>query len=102
MGGANDWIAIHITKAVGTMWCAYVFAAIALISLPDAIKGGTGPLIAWLAQTFLQLILLPLIMVGQQIGSQVAEQRKEEDHQALLAVVRRLHIDVKAALDDPA
>src|SRR6185503_3063489 len=63
--GFNGWLALVITNAVGTMWCAYVFAGIALISLPAAIRGGTATLIAWIAQTFLQLVLLSVIMVGQ-------------------------------------
>ena len=97
----NDWIAVKITNGVGTMWCAYAFACLALISLPAAIEGGTGPFIAWLAQTFLQLILLPLIMVGQQIGGRAAEARAEQDHEAImdeLALVKQLHIEVHTAL----
>lgn len=38
--GINGRIALAITNAVGTMWCAYVFAIIALISLPSAVQGG--------------------------------------------------------------
>ncbi|MDE1907457.1 MAG: hypothetical protein KGH75_13515, partial [Rhodospirillales bacterium] len=38
--GINGRLAVFITDTVGTMWCAYVFAAIALVSLPEAIKGG--------------------------------------------------------------
>jgi len=65
----NEWLAIHITKVVGTMWCAYAFAILAFISLPAAIRGGTATLISWIAQTFLQLVLLSIIMVGQNISS---------------------------------
>jgi hypothetical protein len=56
--GLNGKIAVIITNAVGTMWCAYVFAVIALISLPSSIAGGVSTLIAWIAQTFLQLVRL--------------------------------------------
>lgn len=34
----NAWFAVKVTKGVGTMWCAYTFAVIALISLPQAIR----------------------------------------------------------------
>ena len=62
----NQKIATKITNAVSTMWCAYIFAAIALISLPAAIKTGDSlVIVAWVAQTFLQLVLLSIIMVGQ-------------------------------------
>ena len=50
----NDWLAVKITNIVGTMWCAYTFAALALVSLPAAIRGGTATLVAWIAQTFLR------------------------------------------------
>jgi len=45
----NEWLAVRITKIVGTMWCAYAFAGLALISLPAAIRGGTAMLIGWIA-----------------------------------------------------
>jgi hypothetical protein len=64
----NDWLALKITDGVSTMTCAYLFAIIALISLPAALA--TGQLIvivAWIAQTFLQLVLLSIIMVGQKL-----------------------------------
>ena len=67
--GFNGRLAIIITSAVGTMWCAYVFAIIALISLPQAIQGGVATLVAWVAQTFLQLVLLSVIMVGQKVAA---------------------------------
>ena len=58
LGRFNAFLAVKITDGVGTMWCAYAFAAIAFVSLPEAIKGGKAPLVAWIAQTFLQLVLL--------------------------------------------
>ena len=61
----NARLAAIITNAVATMWCAYIFAALALVSLPVAITGGSATLVAWTAQTFLQLVLLSVIMVGQ-------------------------------------
>lgn len=74
-----------ITKLVGTMWCAYLFAAIALISLPEAIKThNTVVIVAWIAQTFLQLVLLSIIMVGQDVQSKSVEQKINETHEASL------------------
>jgi hypothetical protein len=34
----NAWFAVKITSGVGTMWCGYAFAALALASLPSAIS----------------------------------------------------------------
>src|SRR5256885_14875628 len=61
----NDWLAIKITGVVGTMWCAYAFAGLALISLPQAIHGGTASPISSFARTILPLVLPPFIMGGQ-------------------------------------
>ena len=66
----NNWLAKKITDGVATMWCAYLFALLALISLPSAIKThDVVTIVAWIAQTFLQLVLLSIIMVGQNISS---------------------------------
>src|SRR3981081_3575448 len=56
MGGVNTWLAVRITKTVGSMWIAYLFAAIALISLPAALGSGeTIVIVSWIAQAFLPL-----------------------------------------------
>jgi hypothetical protein len=78
--GFNGWLAVKITNIVGTMWCAYAFAILALVSLPDAIKGGTAPLIAWIAQTFLQLVLLSIIMVGQKVAAAASDKQAEQTY----------------------
>jgi hypothetical protein len=78
-----------ITSVVGTMWAAIAFALLALISLPGAIASG-DPLIivAWIAQTFLQLVLLPIIMVGQSVQSRQTEKRDNETHAAVMSAHR--------------
>ena len=83
----NAFLAVRITKAVGTMWCAYVFGLIALISLPDAIKAGRPAIISWIAQTFLQLVLLSIIIVGQNIQSAAADKRAEATYNDADAVL---------------
>ena len=73
------------TSGVSTMWCAYAFAAIALISLPAALKtGDLITIVAWVAQTFLQLVLLSIIMVGQNVASASVEKKITETHAASL------------------
>ncbi|HUY66162.1 MAG TPA: hypothetical protein VMV06_05050 [Acidimicrobiales bacterium] len=83
----NSWLAIKITSAVGTMWCAYAFALLALISLPDAIKAGRPAVISWIAQTFLQLVLLSIIIVGQNILSAASDKRAEATYKDADAVL---------------
>ena len=87
MGHVNTRLAVKITKVVGSMWCAYVFALLALISLPAAL-GSHDPIIivAWVAQTFLQLVLLPIIIVGQNVQAAASDARAESDHDTLLAI----------------
>lgn len=71
----NASLAVRITSGVGSMWCAYAFALIALVSLPDAIRGGTPTIISWIAQTFLQLVLLSIILVGQKVSAEASDKR---------------------------
>ena len=94
LSGFNGKFAVLITNGVGTMWCAYIFAALALISLPDAIKAGTAALIAWIAQTFLQLVLLSIIMVGQKVAAAASDKQAYQtykDAEALLEISNELH-----------
>lgn len=81
----NNAIAEKITNGVATMWCAYAFAIIALISLPSAIASrNVLTIVSWVAQTFLQLVLLSIIMVGQNLQSAGVQQKIDETHAAAL------------------
>jgi hypothetical protein len=100
--GANKFntrLAIKITNGVGSMWTAYLFGVLSLISLPAILTQGnfvsksTFPawlisvsliaLVAWIAQTFLQLVLLPIIMVGQNVIQGQQNAKSEADHDTL-------------------
>ena len=79
----------RITSVVGTMWAAIAFTVLAIISLPAALATGDPVIIvAWVAQTFLQLVLLPIIMVGQNVQSRKTERRDNETHAAVMAAHR--------------
>ena len=87
MGLFNTRVAVKITGVVGSMWCAYAFALIALISLPSALQSGNSIIIVgWIAQTFLQLVLLPIIIVGQNVQAAASDARAQSDHDTLLAI----------------
>src|ERR1043165_687749 len=96
----NTWFALRITGGVGTMWCAYLFAVIAIISLPSALR--TGQLIvivAWVAQTFIQLVLLSIIMVGQNVQSAASDKRAEQtflDAEAVLHEAQQIQAHLEA------
>jgi hypothetical protein len=79
--GFNGRAGLFITTVVGTMWAAYFFTLLALVSFPAAIRSGSSIIIvAWIAQTFLQLVLLPIIIVGQNIQSKAADRRAEDTY----------------------
>ncbi len=87
----NEWVAAKITNGVATMWCAYIFAAL-------AIYGGTGvhwndpfQVVQWISQTFLQLVLLSIIMVGQKVLSQASDAQAKEMHDAVMDSHKELH-----------
>ncbi len=81
--GFNTRLAVGLTQRVGTMWTAYTFAVLAIIGL-FAILGLLSPvvalLVAWVSQTFIQLVLLPIIMVGQNVLGRKAELQSEEQY----------------------
>ncbi len=96
--GFNGRFAMLITNMVSTMWCAYIFAMLALISLPTAIKGGEATFITWLAQTFLQLVLLSVIMVGQKVAARASDKQALQtykDAEALLKIQDEIHRLIK-------
>ena len=79
--GVNMRIAVGLTKSVGTMWTAYSFAVLAIVGLL-AILGVLPPLVAllvvWASQTFIQLVMLPILSVGQNVLGRHAELMAEE------------------------
>ena len=85
----NARLAVKVTSGVGTMWCAYAFAALALVSLPSAISSGNPvTLVSWISQTFLQLVLLSVIIVGQNIMAAAADKRSEDTYKDAEAVLK--------------
>lgn len=78
--GINDRIAVWISKNVGTMICAYVFAFIGIASLVGALTGNALLAVTFgaLSSYFLQLVLLPIIMVGQNVLSRHSELQADE------------------------
>jgi hypothetical protein len=98
--GFNAKVALVITRSVGTMACAYVFGLIALISLPDAIKAGRPAIISWIAQTFLQLVLLSIIMVGQSVQSAASDARAEKEFTDTETILDRLDTNTAGGIKD--
>jgi hypothetical protein len=101
----NKWLAIKVTTGVGSMTCAYIFSVIALISLPAIlsqfqafhttfpswlVKASLIALVSWIAQTYIQLVLLSVIIVGQNIQSAASDARATKTFEDTEVVVDRL------------
>jgi uncharacterized membrane protein len=79
--GFNNRVAVALTKGVGTMWTAYIFTVLAfvgLLGLLNLLNPITFLLATWVSQQFLQLVLLPVIMVGQNVLGRKAELLADE------------------------
>ena len=63
--------------------------------------GGEG-IIAWIAQTFLQLVLLSVIMVGQNVQSEASDVRSQHTYDDTLQILDRLDIHTQGGLKDLA
>lgn len=99
--GVNAKVAILLTKVVGTMWCFYVFNGIALVSLPSAIQSGSlTVLINWVSSNWIQLILLPALMVGQNLQSVAADARAAKTFEDTERILDRLDVHTQGGLRD--
>jgi len=98
----GEKVSKFITERVGTIGCAIIFCILSLISLPAAVMS-KDPLVivAWVAQTFLQLVLLPVIMVGQNLQSRHSEILAEATYENDVKIhehVDEIHEDIKEIL----
>ena len=84
----NARFGLKVTLIVGTMWAAYLFTILALFALPSAMHQGTYYVIVWLSSSFLQLVLLPVIIVGQNIQAATADKRAEDTYKDAEAVLK--------------
>lgn len=75
--GINDRIAIALTNSVASMWCAYAFAVLAILGFPG-LSASPTQYVQWVSQTFIQLVMLSVIMVGQKVLGRHQEIQSEE------------------------
>lgn len=83
----NTRAAVIVTRAVGTMWCAYAFTVLALYGLPAGLKGGPAGFVQWASSQFIQLVLLPIIIVGSAVLAAASDRlakRQFDDVEAIL------------------
>ena len=103
VGRFNAKVGLKITVIVGTMWTAYLFTLLALVSAPQAFRSGAKIIIVgWIAQTFLQLVLLPIIIVGQNVQATAADARSLatfNDASAVLEEAKQIQAHLKVQDD---
>jgi hypothetical protein len=100
--GINAKVAVFLTNIVGSMWCAYIFAVIAFLGLPAALKPGGEGIISWIAQTFLQLVLLSVIMVGQNVQAEAGDLRAQHTYDDTVEILDRLDVHTTGGIKDLA
>ena len=98
----NTRLALATTKTVGSMWCAYAFAAFDCLALPQAIHGGLFGIVQWVASFFLQLVLLSIILVGQNVQGAASDRRAEStflDAEAIIQAAAQIaeHLSLQDA-----
>jgi hypothetical protein len=114
--GFNAKLAVIITSGVGTMACAYLFALLAFVSLPAILieanvlkqsdvpvfftKAGLILIVSWIAQTFLQLVLLSIILVGQRVQSAASDARSLKEFEDTQIILDRLDTKTRGGLTD--
>jgi len=99
--GFNAKVAVILTRVVGTMWAFWVFNGIALVSLPSAIRTGQLTIIInWVSSNWIQLILLPALMVGQNLQNIAADARSAKTFQDVETVLDRLDTHTQGGLKD--
>ena len=111
----NKRVAMALTGGVGTMTCFWLFCCLSLCSLPAVLSGfsvfhGAFPdwlirasiiaLVAWVAQTLIQLVLLPALMVGQSLQNEAADARSAKTFEDVERVVDLLRLDTEGGLKD--
>jgi hypothetical protein len=108
----NKKVAIGVTKFVGSMTCAWIFCALALVSLPAVltitfslnvfphwlVSAGLIALVAWIAQTFLQLVLLSIIIVGSNLGQAANDARSAKQFEDTEVIADRLNLETQGGL----
>ena len=95
----NQMVAEHVVGIVSTMWCAYAFTI--LVVLPFFNEAWTT-IVMFISSSLLQLVLLPVIMVGQKRQGDISEARAIEDHANIVEIheqIKIMFIEMKELID---
>ena len=83
--GFNDRLAVWISSHVGSMYCAWLFGVIGISGVYFALTGNAKMtlVVGSISGYFLQLVLLPIIMVAQNVAQAASDAKATVDHQTL-------------------
>jgi hypothetical protein len=108
MYNLNEKIAYRATKIFGSMGTFWLFTVWAFLPLLPILKDYKETIL-YISSGFIQLVALPLIMVGQEILGRSSENRAQQDHetiqdqffkmQILMEELRDMHRDTHKLLD---
>lgn len=110
----NKRVALLITQNVGTMTCFWLFCILALLALPAALveahvisptigligEAGFVVMVEWAAQSFIQLVLLPALMVGQNLQNEAADARAAKTFEDVERIIDLLDAHTQGGLHD--
>ena len=116
--GFNKRVALGLTSQVGSMRTFWYFNVLSLLSLPATLvlvglfaAPKSGPLhffltfgwiylITWICQNYIQLVLLPALMVGQQLQNEAADARAAKTFEDTELIADRLDTHTQGGLAD--
>jgi uncharacterized membrane protein len=98
----NDWIAIKMTLGFGSMNAFWILFFMVLTPLIPMFSK-TMTTIQFISSGIVQLIALPLILVGQNLMGESTEKRAQEDHEKLISQfeeIKKVHNLNKSSIEE--
>lgn len=113
----NKKVAVWLTAKIGTMTCFWIFLLLAFTSLPAtlvlatlfhapahtvvltfALSYGFIFLVDWLCQNVIQLVLLPGLMVGQNLQNAASDARSAKQFEDTEVIADRLDLNTAGGI----
>jgi hypothetical protein len=76
------------------MACAFLFALLALLGMPGLFESQVAIWVQWISQTFIQLVMLSILMVGQN----VLDRRQELQVDAQYETIQKMYADLETII----
>lgn len=84
-----DKTALFITNKIGTM--GFFYLCVVLVTIPLFLPP-TMPIVQYISSGYLQLILLPLILVGQNLANRHSELRAQHDYETNVKAEKEIEL----------